>query len=68
MKQNIKDLKHSDPLPPKMRKKAIEFAKRVTGIQRPVKEHRPIVTAWEDGYLSCKELVQNSFGGNNEEE
>lgn len=57
----MKNPKHIDPLPPEMRKRAIQFAREATGIQRPCKENAPLVKAWEDGFLAHKELIQNSL-------
>lgn len=42
----------NDILPNWLRKKAIEYVKKVTGVQRPVKEHAPLIRAWEECYKS----------------
>jgi hypothetical protein len=44
-------------LPPEILKKAIEYAKTVTGIRRPISAHKPLIEAWEECYALCQDEI-----------
>jgi hypothetical protein len=53
-KTDPKDLAMPDP----MVKRAIEWAKEKTGFQRPVREHRPFIEAWDAAYVATMQHKQ----------
>lgn len=49
-------------LPKSIRSIAIQYAQNAIGIHRPVKEHLPIIKAWEQCYIETRKYLRREDG------